>query len=148
MTLVELFHLCLDGVGLPLTVESPSSFLELGEDSGVRLWVYLWPFSGVTGVGGWLPRKWKSDCRWRTLFGRGSEDGFRETAFIGGKGVAGGAGDLPVIFLANFRKGDIDLDMVLVVLGALLERDALGGVARKPFLVDEVATDALDPVSL
>lgn len=36
-TLVELFHLCLGGVGLPFTVRSPSCLLELGDDSGVRL---------------------------------------------------------------------------------------------------------------
>jgi hypothetical protein len=79
----------------------------------------------------------------------GSEEGLRDTAFIGGRGVPGWAGDLPVIFRANFRKGDIDLEIVFVELGALLdERDMLGGVARKPFLVEVVAIDVLEPFSL
>lgn len=36
-TLVELFHLCLEGVGLPFKVRSPSCLPELGNGSGVRL---------------------------------------------------------------------------------------------------------------
>jgi hypothetical protein len=60
----------------------------------------------------------------------GSEEGFRDTAFIGGRGVMGADG-LPVIFRANLRNGDMDLDIVLDALGALLEvREILGGVAR------------------
>jgi len=67
---------------------------------------------------------------------------------MGGRGVTGADG-LPVIFRANLRNGDMDLDNVLDALGALLEvRDTLAGVARYPFLVDEVTTDAVDPFSL
>ena len=78
----------------------------------------------------------------------GSEEGFRDTGFIGGRGVAGTDG-LPVIFRANLRNGDMDLDMVLDALGALLDaRDIIGGVARYPFLVEDVSTEVVDPVSL
>ena len=60
----------------------------------------------------------------------GSDAGFRDTPFIGGRGVAGAEG-LPVIFRANLRNGDIDLDIVLDALGALLDaREILRGVAR------------------
>ena len=42
-----------------------------------------------------------------------------------------GADGLPVIFRAKRRNGDIDLDIVLDALGALLDaRELLGGVAR------------------
>lgn len=52
-------------------------------------------------------------------------------------------------FRANFRNGDIELDIVLVALGALLAaREMLGGVSRKPFLVEDVTMDVVDPVSL
>ena len=57
--------------------------------------------------------------------------------------------DFPVIFLANLRKGDIDLESELVALGALLEAlEMLGGVARYPFLVEDVTTDVEEPFSL
>ena len=67
---------------------------------------------------------------WRALLEMGSEEGFRDTTFTGGWGVIGADG-LPVIFRANRRNGDMDLDIVLDVLGALLDApELLGGVAR------------------
>jgi len=60
----------------------------------------------------------------------GSEEGSRDKAFMSGRGVTGTDG-LPVIFRANLRNGDMDLDNVLDALGALLEvREILAGVAR------------------
>lgn len=78
----------------------------------------------------------------------GSDEGARDVlTLLMERGVIGATGDrlFPVIFLANFRNGDIDLDIALVELPALEERDPLGGVARYPF---DVVPEALDPASL
>src|ERR1700733_7286304 len=130
-TFVELFHFCLLVPSLFFTVKSTSCLLALGGDSGVMLWLYLCPGrSGVTGPGASFPRKLKTDCRWGVLLVIGAEDGSRDKAFMGGRGVPGADG-LPVIFRANLRNGDMDLDNVLDALGALLEvRETLAGVAR------------------
>ena len=63
-TLVELFQ-----AGRLLRVAFPSAPLLDGEESGVRLELYLWEGrSGVTGVGGWPPfMKWNMDDRCRRM---------------------------------------------------------------------------------
>lgn len=133
-TFVELFQGDLFRVLPPLFLESTRAFR--GDESGVRLWLYLWEGrSGVIGVVG--PRRdVKRDvfCRRR---GTGSEEGARAPLFLFiESGVTGDTGDLalPVNLLANFLKGDIDLDIVLEELGAR----PLCGVARYPFCVDAV----------
>ena len=59
----------------------------------------------------------------------GSEGVRAPLFFVTLSGLMGVAGDLvlPVIFLANLRRGDIDREIVLAVLGAL---EPLGGVTR------------------
>lgn len=116
----------------------------LGEDSGVRLWLYLWPL--VSGVSGMLllPNVKRDDrCRRIVLFGCSEGvcdccdwDDARDT----GKESGGVTDDLalPVSLFANFFRGDMDLESVLVAVVALLERlgarllfsEPLGGVAR------------------
>lgn len=101
-----------------------------GEDSGVKLWLCLCPFSVVAR----LPWKTKSEERcFRIVFVlAGSEEGALDDSLDTGNGTEGVAGDLtdPTIFLANFLKGDIDLDSVLARLDVALFPPALGGVAR------------------
>jgi hypothetical protein len=104
--------------------------------------------SGVTGVGGWLPRNEKKDVFDARVAGMGSEDGVRDGfSVIGVTGIAGLA--FRVIFRANFLNGDIDLD---IALPALLcdDFDAFNGEVRYPFFICEVEVvpDMLDPVSL
>jgi hypothetical protein len=81
----------------------------------------------------------------------GSEDGVRDDFWvIGVTGIAGLA--FRVIFRANFLNGDIDLDIELATLPALLcdVFDAFNGEVRYPFFACEVEVvpDMLDPVSL
>lgn len=72
------------------------------------------------------------------LGGGGSDEGVRVPfllRLLTDNGVSGGAGEgdcleWPVIFRANFLKGEMDLDKVLAELGAREEREPLGGVAR------------------
>jgi hypothetical protein len=93
---VELFHLDLE-LGLIVS----SAFGLLGEGSGVRLTVCLWP--GDTGVVGWLDR---IDENMDLLLGGGSDDGvLSPDPLLVDPGV-GVAGDLPLSFLANFLSGD------------------------------------------
>lgn len=151
-TFVELFHRCFSC--RLFTVEFASGLEILGEESGVRLWLYLCVGrSGVTGSGGGFPRKENTEVRWRRIVGTGSDDGARDEFLLMLRGVTGD-GDgrvVPVIFRANFRNGDIDLEIVLEVLGARVcdDREPLGGVAKNPFRVDmDVVPDVLDPFSL
>jgi hypothetical protein len=132
-TLVELFHRCLL-LGRPLTVEFISTLAALGDDSGVRLWLYLWlGRSGVTGVGGWLLRKEvNKEVRCRRIVwvvGTGSEDGVRLSLFTV-RGVTGDGREVPVILRANLRNGEMDRESVLAELGVLDDLEPLGGVAR------------------
>lgn len=153
-TFVELFHAGL----LLLSVEfacadasSRSSFLEEGDDSGVRLCVCL--CDGVKGVGGWLPMKLSIDDRCRSVRA-GSEDGMRDEVLSATTGVVG-AGDFVerVSFRASLRNGEMDRDNVFV----LGERSFMGvgpmdGDVSKPFFVldfdFDVVPDVLDPASL
>ena len=78
----------------------------------------------------------------------GSEEGnCTEDSLAVGSEADGVAGDLtvPTNFLANFLRGDIDLDNVLARLDPLLFPPALGGVARNPLAV---WPDLEEPVSL
>lgn len=103
-TFVELFHGCLSIFSF--TVEFGSSIrsrrLEAGEDSGVRLWLYLCPFSGVSGAPlvDRLNANIEVRCRRSVLTGSDdgpcdceesldTEDNSRDT----GKGVTGAGGD-------------------------------------------------------
>lgn len=103
-TFVELFHGCLSDFSF--TVEFGSSIrsrrLEAGEDSGVRLWLYLCPFSGVSGAPlvDRLNANIEVRCRRSNLTGSDdgpcdceesldTEDNSRDT----GKGVTGTGGD-------------------------------------------------------
>lgn len=115
----------------------------LGDDSGVRLWLYLWPLvSGVSDVP-LLPNVKRDDrCRRIVLFGgsKGVCDFCDDDARDTGKESGGVTGDLalPVSLFANFLRGDMDLESVLLAVVALLERlcarllfsEPLGGVAR------------------
>ena len=82
-------------------------------------------------------------CRRTAAVDRGGSD---ETVFlVTVRGVTGGAVDSatldfdpPVIFRANLRKGDTELEAALPALDTLDIRGPLGGVARYPFLVDAV----------
>lgn len=49
-TFVELFHGCFDDFCFTVEFGSTSSKRLAGEESGVRLWLYLCPFSGVSGA--------------------------------------------------------------------------------------------------
>lgn len=51
-TFVELFHGCFSNFSFTVAFGSSirSRRLEAGEESGVRLWLYLCPFSGVSGA--------------------------------------------------------------------------------------------------
>lgn len=78
----------------------------------------------------------------------GSDEGIRVVplpfALFIERGVTDITGDfpLPVSLRANFRKGDIDLDIVLAEVGVREVREPLGGVARYPLWVDAVPTDS------
>lgn len=148
-TFVELFHA---GFGGPLLF--PTEFVSslgsvLGEDSGVRLWLYLCTGrSGVEGVLAFPRTDANRDDFWLfLLFGGGSEEGVRVNLFlVTERGVTEARGP-PVSLRANIRRGDIDSDIVLAALEALDMRGALGGVMRYPFFVD-AWPDVLDPASL
>lgn len=103
-TFVELFHGCLSIFSFTVEFESSirSRRLEAGEDSGVRLWLYLCPFSGVSGAPlvDRLNAKIEVRCRRNVLTGSDdgpcdceesldTEDNSRDT----GRGVTGTGGD-------------------------------------------------------
>lgn len=150
-TLVELFHTGLRGP-LLLPTEVVSSFESVpGEDSGVRLWLYL--CTGCSGVEGGLvlfPRTdEKKDDLWFFLpFMGGSEEGVRNNLFL--LPTERGEVDervLPVNLRANIRRGDMDSEILLAVLPARDIRGALVGVAKYPFAVD-LWPEVLEPASL
>lgn len=102
--------------------------------------------SGVNGIDALLLRtEPNSDvlCRRIAAVDGGGSD---ETVFfVTVRGVTGGAVDTevldfdpPVIFRANLRKGDTELETALPALDTLDIRGPFGGVARYPFLVDAV----------
>lgn len=140
-TFVELFH---TGFRDPLLLptEVVSSFESVpGEDSGVRLWLYLCTGrSGVEGGGLVLfPRtEEKKDDLWFFLpFIGGSEEGVRNNLFL----LPTDRGELderllPVNLRANIRKGDTASEILLAALPARDIRGALIGVAKYPFVVD------------
>jgi hypothetical protein len=134
-TFVELFHRSLLLLRRVLIVLFKSTLVTRGDESGVRLMLCLWPGrSGVAGVGGSGPRIVNTD----DLFSRilcevsvGSEDGTGRALFLlTASGVTGGARVVPVILRANFRNGEIDLDIAFPEPGVLEDREPLGGVAR------------------
>lgn len=103
-TFVELFHGCFNVFGF--TVEFGSSIrsrrLEAGEDSGVRLWLYLCPFSGVSGVPLTVRLNANIEVRCRRSVLKGSDEGpcdceesldTEDNSRDTGKGVTGTGGE-------------------------------------------------------
>jgi hypothetical protein len=134
-TFVELFHRNLLLLGRLLIVVFKSTLFARGDESGVRLRLCLCPGrSGGADAGGSEPRIVKIDV----LFSRtlcevivGSDDGTRRALLLlFASGVTGGVRVVPVILRANFRNGEIDLDIEFPELGVFEDRGALGGVAR------------------
>lgn len=109
-TFVELFHL--GGLILTVILGESSVLRRLGEESGVRLWLYL--CDDRSGVIVCEPPKGKNDERCRN-FGAGSDNGatppFLLPPCVGvpRPGVLFPAAN----FFANLRNGEIDRESVL-----------------------------------
>lgn len=133
-TLVEEFQGCLGSLGFIVMLFNSGVRFD-GDDVGVKLWLCLCPFSVADASR--LPWKAKSEERCFRIvlvFLVGSEEGkcAADDSLDTGNGAGGVAGDLtvPTNFLANFLKGDIDLESAPVRPDVLLFPFALGGVAR------------------